>query len=73
MPYKSEADAIDDALRLSKAMTYENAACGIDFGRGRAVRIGDPRLHGSQRPAISRSSPEPPCRQVVGSRSTNRG
>ena len=43
MPYKSESDAINDALRLSKAMTYKNAACGIDFGGGKAVLIGDPK------------------------------
>lgn len=41
MPYKSEADALEDALRLAKAMTYKNAACGIDFGGGKAVLIGD--------------------------------
>jgi leucine dehydrogenase len=43
MPYKTEADALDDALRLAKAMTYKNAACGIDFGGGKAVLIGDPK------------------------------
>lgn len=43
MPYRSEEDALEDALRLAKAMTYKNAACGIDFGGGKAVLIGDPK------------------------------
>lgn len=44
MPYRSELDAVHDALRLAKAMTYKNAACGIDFGGGKAVLIGDPKV-----------------------------
>lgn len=42
-PFPSEADALADVLRLSKAMTYKSAAAGLDFGGGKAVVIGDPR------------------------------
>jgi glutamate dehydrogenase/leucine dehydrogenase len=41
-PYTSERDALCDVLRLSRAMTYKNAAAGLDFGGGKAVIIGDP-------------------------------
>jgi leucine dehydrogenase len=44
MPYKSEEDALKDVLRLSKAMTYKNAAGGINYGGGKAVIIGDPKV-----------------------------
>lgn len=40
-PYKSEAEAVEDALRLSKGMTYKNAAAGLNIGGGKAVIIGD--------------------------------
>lgn len=42
MPYETEEDALLDVMKLAKAMTYKNAACGIDFGGGKAVIIGDP-------------------------------
>ncbi|TKJ28489.1 Glu/Leu/Phe/Val dehydrogenase dimerization domain-containing protein [Blastococcus sp. CCUG 61487] len=42
-PYTSEADAVADALRLSRAMTYKNSLAGLDLGGGKAVIIGDPR------------------------------
>ncbi len=41
MPYASEADALQDVMNLGKAMTWKNAACGIDFGGGKAVILGD--------------------------------
>jgi valine dehydrogenase (NAD+) len=41
-PYPSEGEALADALRLSKAMTYKNALAGLDHGGGKAVIIGDP-------------------------------
>lgn len=41
-PYPSEAAALEDVLRLSRAMTYKNAAAGLDVGGGKAVIIGDP-------------------------------
>jgi leucine dehydrogenase len=48
-PYESEADALTDALRLSKGMTYKAAAAGLDLGGGKAVIIGDPRTDKSER------------------------
>jgi valine dehydrogenase (NAD+) len=41
-PYPSEDEAIEDVLRLSRAMTFKNACAGIDHGGGKAVIIGDP-------------------------------
>lgn len=41
--YDSEIAAVDDVLRLSRAMTYKNALAGIDYGGGKAVVMGDPR------------------------------
>lgn len=41
-PYESEWDALVDVCRLSRAMTYKNAACGNDLGGGKAVIIGHP-------------------------------
>jgi leucine dehydrogenase len=42
-PYPSEEDALVDVLRLSRGMTYKNAAAGLDLGGGKAVIIGDPK------------------------------
>ena len=41
-PYATEADALTDALNLSRGMTYKNALAGLDLGGGKAVIIGDP-------------------------------
>lgn len=41
--YKSEEEALRDALRLSKAMTYKCAIAGLSFGGGKAVLIADPK------------------------------
>jgi valine dehydrogenase (NAD+) len=41
-PYATEADALADVLRLSRAMTYKAACAGLDLGGGKAVIIGDP-------------------------------
>ena len=41
--YASESDALEDALRLARGMTYKNAAAGLNLGGGKAVIIGDPR------------------------------
>ena len=43
-PYASTADAVNDVLRLSRAMTYKAAAAGLDLGGGKSVIIGDNRL-----------------------------
>jgi len=41
-PYKSEEEAIEDALRLARGMTYKNAISGLNLGGGKTVIIGDP-------------------------------
>ena len=41
--YGSESEAVTDALRLSRAMTYKSAAAGLNLGGGKGVIIGDPR------------------------------
>jgi leucine dehydrogenase len=42
-PYESTQAALDDVLRLSRAMTYKLAFIGARYGGGKAVIIGDPR------------------------------
>jgi leucine dehydrogenase len=46
--YASEQDAIFDAMRLARGMTYKYAAAGVDLGGGKAVIIGDPKLDKSE-------------------------
>ncbi|MBC7896114.1 MAG: amino acid dehydrogenase [Cytophagaceae bacterium] len=41
-PYASTADALADALRLSRGMTYKNAAAGLALGGGKAVILAPP-------------------------------
>lgn len=41
--YADDLAALEDALRLSKGMTYKYAAAGINLGGGKIVVIGDPR------------------------------
>ncbi|MBC8589632.1 Glu/Leu/Phe/Val family dehydrogenase [Wansuia hejianensis] len=41
--YESEEEAIIDVLRLSRGMTYKNAAAGLNIGGGKAVIMGDPK------------------------------
>jgi leucine dehydrogenase len=40
--YRSEQEAVDDVLRLSKGMTYKAAVAGLNLGGGKAVIWGDP-------------------------------
>jgi len=47
-PYPTEEAALEDVLRLSKGMTYKSAACGLNFGGGKAVIIGDPKHEKSE-------------------------
>jgi leucine dehydrogenase len=42
-PYACEDDALEDVLRLSRAMTYKAAATGLHLGGGKSVIIGDPK------------------------------
>ncbi|MBC7562834.1 MAG: Glu/Leu/Phe/Val dehydrogenase [Gemmatimonadaceae bacterium] len=41
--YGSDEEAIIDALRLARGMTYKNAVAGLNLGGGKAVIIGDNR------------------------------
>ena len=43
VPYASEAEAINDVLRLSRGMTYKNAMAGLPLGGGKAVIIANHR------------------------------
>ena len=50
-PYAASSDAVVDALRLSRGMSYKNALAELPFGGGKAVIIGDPREKTRQRMA----------------------
>src|SRR6266542_2354822 len=41
--YASDDEAITDALRLSRGMTYKNAVAGLNLGGGKSVIVGDNR------------------------------
>ena len=41
--YQSEAEALNDVLRLSRGMTYKAAVSGLNLGGGKAVIIADPQ------------------------------
>ncbi|WP_170762332.1 Glu/Leu/Phe/Val family dehydrogenase [Ruegeria lacuscaerulensis] len=41
-PYDHPAEALNDALRLSRGMTFKNAAADLPLGGGKAVIVGDP-------------------------------
>ena len=44
-PYATDAEALTDVLRLSKAMTYKNVLADLPLGGGKSVIIGDPLRH----------------------------
>ena len=44
LPYESDTEAIQDVLRLSKAMTYKCALAGLPYGGGKAVIMGPPGM-----------------------------
>jgi leucine dehydrogenase len=46
--YEKEEDAIEDALRLARGMTYKNAAAGLNLGGGKTVVIGNPKTDKSE-------------------------
>ena len=46
--YDTEADALEDVLRLSRGMTYKAAVAGLNLGGGKAVIIGDPKTDKSE-------------------------
>lgn len=43
LPYRNEAEALEDVNRLAKAMTYKAAVAQTGQGGGKAVIIGDPK------------------------------
>jgi leucine dehydrogenase len=43
--YSDDAAALRDVLRLSRGMTYKAAVAGLHLGGGKAVIIGDARVH----------------------------
>ncbi len=46
--YNSEREAIEDALRLARGMTYKYAAAGVNLGGGKCVIMGNPRTDKSE-------------------------
>ena len=46
--YEREDGAVEDALRLSRAMTYKAAGAGLNFGGGQTVIMGDPKKDKSE-------------------------
>ena len=52
-PYADEAQALADVLRLSRGMTYKAAICGLPYGGGKTVILGDPRR--DKTPALLRA------------------
>src|SRR5690554_6283773 len=52
-PYASDDEALTDALRLARGMTYKSALADLPFGGGKSVIIGDPRRQKS--PALLRA------------------
>jgi Glutamate dehydrogenase/leucine dehydrogenase len=47
--YATEDEAITDALRLSRGMTYKNAVAGLNLGGGKSIIIGDNRITDARR------------------------
>jgi leucine dehydrogenase len=43
--YASDEEAIVDALRLARGMTYKNAVAGLNLGGGKSVIIGNNKTH----------------------------
>lgn len=46
--YNNELEAITDALRLSRGMTYKSSLAGLNLGGGKAVIIGDSKTQKSE-------------------------
>jgi leucine dehydrogenase len=47
-PYDHERDAMIDAMRLARGMTFKAAVAGLNLGGGKSVIIGDPRKDKSE-------------------------
>jgi leucine dehydrogenase len=46
--YASDLDAMEDAMRLARGMTYKYAAAGVNLGGGKVVILGDPKTQKSE-------------------------
>ena len=49
--YAKDDEALTDALRLSRGMSYKNAMAGLPLGGGKAVILADESAHQDARPA----------------------
>jgi leucine dehydrogenase len=47
--YATDEEAITDALRLSRGMTYKNAVAGLHLGGGKSIIIGDNKMKDRER------------------------
>lgn len=47
-PYESSASALDDVLRLSRAMTFKMALAGVPIGGAKSVILADPKTDKSR-------------------------
>lgn len=47
-PYQNEREAMVDAMRLARGMTFKAAVAGLNLGGGKTVVIGDPRKDKSE-------------------------
>ncbi|MCE2982826.1 MAG: leucine dehydrogenase [Parachlamydia sp.] len=52
-PYTSREEALNDALRLSKAMTYKSAMAENGLGGGKSVIIADPKTQKTEKLLLS--------------------
>jgi leucine dehydrogenase len=43
-PYLTDTEALTDALRLSRGMSYKAAICDLPYGGGKSVILGDPSV-----------------------------
>ena len=43
-PYKTFDDALEDAVRLARGMTYKASVAGLNLGGGKSVIIADPKV-----------------------------
>jgi leucine dehydrogenase len=53
--YVSDAEALNDVLRLSRGMTYKAAVAGLNLGGGKSVIIGDPSIDNKEREGVFRA------------------
>ena len=65
--YADDADALTDALRLSRGMSYKNAMAGLPLGGGKAVQM-ESRSRSTGALALPSSAPtlKEPTRLVQG-------